>query len=1145
MLPANVLAAPGPEAAERLAEPLPPPGRWTSPVEQRWHRWVLWGTAPVAGLVIIAAVWSTIASYTPRPAELPKPHQAPQAAQTPAQSHPSPTQSQSARDADRLDPRWLPAATTLVVSFRPAVFAQWADAPQILAQFGPRWEQSAGRLVEGLGLKLHGIRRITWASTDLGQWPARSVALLLLEQGHTTAPLAELGEPAGFRIAGRDCRKLKGSAWDFPLAILDERTLLSGPEDLLRDLGARAERKAGDLETVPLRSEAVARLVVSLPGDADLVCMVDLKAAQSAGCDWPAALLDVWPNLAAPWQTVWEVSDGLGLAARCVGPMRLEAAVVCGSETTADKVLAAMGELASEGAQALAWAAESAAPRLEARGLEPSVIGPYERLLHAAQHALRSAEWETADRVVWLRLDFTSSAAEVAGCALRGQTAIGQDRLLAARRADQARQQRLLGALADYQKAEGRLPPGAMGGSVLAPETRLSWIAAILPYLGHEKWYDELQFGYPWNGPQNRLVTRRRLDEVINPAITLRQTEAGFPVTHYVGVAGVGVDAGRVPADDPRGGVFGFARSAALGEIPDGASNTIAILGVSGRLGPWAAGGEATVRGLTQPPYVNGPDGFGTGQPDGMLVGMADGSVRFVSKDVDPRVLEMLATRAGGEEVPLEVLAWQQGTEGQTLPDSTGQTLPDSAAQAPQRPPAPYEPAHGLPSADKQPHAGGPPLVPRDGPLPLIPLVPTPGVEQPGVPRSSVPPKGPAAPTAEPGSAQPPAQPAEEAAADRPLQQPPAPPASAPVDVAARLADQIPAVDFEDVPLGQAVGVLAQLGTVPVSFDPEALLAKEVTLAEPVSIHLEGATLGEAFRAICAQHGLACVVEGGQMLITTPADYRQVLRRMRFTVSDLASDEQAMLALAEMVQMLVAPESWRVQGGRGSLQVDGGALVADQTMEVLGQILAFCERLRTARGLPLRSRYDPERFSLATHSARGANALERTVTANYYHPAPLAEILGYLGQRAQVDILLDRLALAAAGLSDQRPARLSVDNRPLSVALDELLQPFGLAYRVVDELTLQVSTQQAIDSHLELEFHPAAELLAGALKPAELIDRLKARTGGESWSDAGGAGRIVYDKASGCLIVLQSQPVQAAIERLLAEMAAEAQAAAR
>ena len=39
-----------------------------------------------------------------------------------------------------------------------------------------------------------------------------------------------------------------------------------------------------------------------------------------------------------------------------------------------------------------------------------------------------------------------------------------------------------------------------------------------------------------------------------------------------------------------------------------------------------------------------------------MLAGMADGSVRFISKDVDPRVLEQLATIHGGDGVTAAAL---------------------------------------------------------------------------------------------------------------------------------------------------------------------------------------------------------------------------------------------------------------------------------------------------------------------------------------------------------------------------------------------------------------------------------------------------------------------------------------------------------
>ena len=62
--------------------------------------------------------------------------------------------------------------------------------------------------------------------------------------------------------------------------------------------------------------------------------------------------------------------------------------------------------------------------------------------------------------------------------------------------------------LLGYQEAEGHFPAGASGGTLLPPETRLSWIAALLPYFGHRDWHRQLEFGYSWNSPQNRPVSR-------------------------------------------------------------------------------------------------------------------------------------------------------------------------------------------------------------------------------------------------------------------------------------------------------------------------------------------------------------------------------------------------------------------------------------------------------------------------------------------------------------------------------------------------------------------------------------------------------------------------------------------------------------
>jgi hypothetical protein len=68
-------------------------------------------------------------------------------------------------------------------------------------------------------------------------------------------------------------------------------------------------------------------------------------------------------------------------------------------------------------------------------------------------------------------------------------------------------------------------------------------------------------------------------------------------------------------------------------------------------LGPWIAGGRATIRALTKKPYVDGPDGLGGEHPGAWVIGMADGSVHAISTSIDPKVLEALTTIAGGEKI--------------------------------------------------------------------------------------------------------------------------------------------------------------------------------------------------------------------------------------------------------------------------------------------------------------------------------------------------------------------------------------------------------------------------------------------------------------------------------------------------------------
>ena len=168
------------------------------------------------------------------------------------------------------------------------------------------------------------------------------------------------------------------------------------------------------------------------------------------------------------------------------------------------------------------------------------------------------------------------------------------------------------------------------------------------------------------------------------------------------------------------------------------------------------------------------------------------------------------------------------------------------------------------------------------------------------------------------------------------------------MDVAARLADPVAELELTDMPLGKAVDLLAAMGTLPVTMDADAMTQLGVTARDPISLQLRSTTIGKALQAAAAQKGLTVAVENGQVFVTSPAEYRETLRTVRYTVADLTGGDKAAAAeLAALVRKLVAPESWQPAGGRGTIEAEPGVLVVVQSGEVHQQVLVFCEKLRT------------------------------------------------------------------------------------------------------------------------------------------------------------------------------------------------------
>jgi type II secretory pathway pseudopilin PulG len=175
-------------------------------------------------------------------------------------------------------------------------------------------------------------------------------------------------------------------------------------------------------------------------------------------------------------------------------------------------------------------------------------------------------------------------------------------------------------AIHNYEDVFQRIPTG---GWVVGEEERFGWPAVLLPYISNAHIYNRLNHNEAWHHHDNQPHLKTSIQHYLVPGSSPVETAEGYGMSQYAA----------------NSNLMHRNSSVRIAQITHGTANVLMLGETAGEYRPWGCSWNWRT---PQTPF-GPPATFGNQIASGTQFVLADGNVKLLNPNIDPKVLQQIS----------------------------------------------------------------------------------------------------------------------------------------------------------------------------------------------------------------------------------------------------------------------------------------------------------------------------------------------------------------------------------------------------------------------------------------------------------------------------------------------------------------------